>query len=185
MIYIADTHTLFETPIVDAFGPVAPKFRHFPLGPGLVGALAASGPADIWIGTYLTDSPGRIFRFPVAAIAGLHDGETLTQDKATRNLPIPSYGQGAALDPDGKRLWVAQSDFYWGRLTAIEIASGSTVLSYDGPPGVEGIDFDSAGRFWGVSEAGVRHNYDLPMVNLFTPFFPLLFQLHVADLHPR
>jgi hypothetical protein len=35
MLYIADTHTLFATPLAGAFDPGA-RFRQFPLGPGLL-----------------------------------------------------------------------------------------------------------------------------------------------------
>jgi len=35
MLYVADTHTLFATPLAQAFDPGA-RFRQFPLGPGLL-----------------------------------------------------------------------------------------------------------------------------------------------------
>src|ERR1700731_1168707 len=51
MLYVADTHTLFATPLAQAFEPGA-RFRQFPLGPGVIGGLAASTPDGIWLGTY-------------------------------------------------------------------------------------------------------------------------------------
>ena len=48
MLYIADTHTLFATPLARAFDPGA-RFRQFPLGPGIIGGLAASTPDGIWL----------------------------------------------------------------------------------------------------------------------------------------
>ena len=68
MLYVADTHTLFATPLPQAFDPGA-RFRQFPLGPGVVGGLAVSTPDGIWLGTY-EDGPGRLFRFTAATLAG-------------------------------------------------------------------------------------------------------------------
>jgi len=56
MLYVADTHTLFATPLAQAFDPGA-RFRQFPLGPGVIGGLAASTPDGIWLGTY-ENGPG-------------------------------------------------------------------------------------------------------------------------------
>lgn len=182
MIYITDTHTLFRTPLADAFGSTLPSFQSFPLGPGLIGALAASGAADIWIGTYVTDAPGRIFQFPAASLAALHDGQTLTRDMAKQALRIPSYAQGAAIDPAGRQLWISQSGFYWGRLTAIDTTTGAAIVDHAAPPGIEGINFDSKRTLWAVSEAGARHNFDLPMAAVFVPFYPIIFDLDLAKL---
>ena len=46
MLYVADTHTLFATSLARACDPGAP-FRRFPLGPGVIGGLAASTPNGI------------------------------------------------------------------------------------------------------------------------------------------
>jgi hypothetical protein len=69
MLYVADTHTLFATPLAQAFDPGA-RFRQFPLGPGVIGGLAASTPDGIWLGTY-ENGPGRLFRFTAATLARL------------------------------------------------------------------------------------------------------------------
>jgi hypothetical protein len=45
-IYVADTHTLFATPLAGAFDRGA-RFRQFSLGPGVIGGLAASTPDGI------------------------------------------------------------------------------------------------------------------------------------------
>jgi hypothetical protein len=45
MLYVADTHTLFATPLAQAFDPGA-RFRQFPLGPGLI-PLVGSPDGDI------------------------------------------------------------------------------------------------------------------------------------------
>ena len=71
MLYVADTHTLFATPLAQAFDPGA-RFRQFPLGPGVIGGLAASTSDGIWLGTY-ENGPGRLFRFTAATLARLSD----------------------------------------------------------------------------------------------------------------
>jgi hypothetical protein len=75
MLYIADTHTLFATPLAGAFDRGA-RFRQFPLGPAVIAGVAASTPDGIWLGTY-EDGPGRLFYFTAATLARLFDGETL------------------------------------------------------------------------------------------------------------
>ena len=42
--------------------------------------------------------------------------------------------------------------------------------------------FGNAGRLWAVSEAGSRHIYDHPFLDLFQPFFPLVFALDLSRL---
>ena len=95
MLYVADTHTLFATPLAQAFGPGA-RFRQFPLGPGVIGGLAASTPDGIWLGTY-ENGPGRLFRFTAATLARLSEGETLGAPQAATVLTIPDHAQGAAI----------------------------------------------------------------------------------------
>jgi hypothetical protein len=99
MLYVADTHTLFATPLAQAFDPGA-RFRRFPLGPGVIGGLAASTPDGIWFGTY-ENGPGRLFRFTAATLARLSDGETLGASQAATVLTIPDHAQGAAIGGGG------------------------------------------------------------------------------------
>ena len=87
MLYVADTHTLFVTPVAHAFDRGA-RFRQFSLGPGIIGGLAASTPDGIWLGTY-KDGPGRLFRFTASTLARLSDGETLEASQAATVLTIP------------------------------------------------------------------------------------------------
>jgi hypothetical protein len=94
MLYVAETHTLFATPLAGAFDRGA-RFRQFRLGPGVIGGLAASTPDGIWLGTY-EDGPGRLFHFTVATLARLSDGETLEASQAATVLTIPDHAQGAA-----------------------------------------------------------------------------------------
>jgi sugar lactone lactonase YvrE len=183
MIYLADTHTLFEIPLSAAFGAAPVPMRSFPLGPGLVGALAASGRDDIWIGTYRPDGPGRIFRFATATLRRLADGQTLQAADATASLPLPSYSQGAAVDPSGRVLWVARSDFDWATLDALDIASGARLQRDPAPGGLEGLSFAADGTLWAVSESGSRHIYDIPLAGLVSPFNPLILALSPRRLH--
>ncbi len=178
MLYVADTHTLFATPLAQAFDPGA-RFRQFPLGPGVIGGLAASTPDGIWLGTY-ENGPGRLFRFTAATLARLSDGETLEASQAATVLTIPDHAQGAAIGGGG--LWIARSDWSWGTLDRLDPATGAPQRRYEIAPGTEGIAFGSAGRLWAVSEAGSRHIYDHPFLGLFEPFFPLVFALDLSRL---
>jgi sugar lactone lactonase YvrE len=178
MLYVADTHTLFATPLAQAFDPGA-RFRQFPLGPGLIGGLAVSTPDGIWLGTY-ENRPGRLFRFTAATLARLSDRETLGASQAVTVLTIPDHAQGAAIGGGG--LWIARSDWSWGTLDRLDPETGAPQRRYEIAPGTEGIAFGSAGRLWAVSEAGSRHIYDYPFLGLFEPFFPLVFALDLSRL---
>jgi sugar lactone lactonase YvrE len=173
-LYIADTHTLFEIDLERAFPDPAPAFRTFSLGPGLKGALAASGEGEIWIGTYEEERPGRIFKYDRAVLDALPDRAVLTAELASASLTIPSYAQGAAATTSGK-LWIARSEIAWGSLEQMDIASGAVERRYVAPGGIEGITLDAAGRLWAVSEAGARH---FPW---HFPFFPVIFQLGIGS----
>jgi hypothetical protein len=178
MLYVTDTHTLFATPLAQAFGPGA-RFRQFPLGPGVIGGLAVSTPDGIWLGTY-ENGPGRLFRFTAATLARLSEGETLRAPQAATVLTIPDHAQDAAIGGGG--LWIARSDWSWGTLDLLDPATGAPQRRYEIAPGTEGIAFGSAGRLWAVSEAGSRHIYDHPFLGLFEPFFPLVFALDLSRL---
>ena len=178
MLYVADTHTLFATPLAQAFDPGA-QFRQFPLGLGLIGGLAASTPDGIWLGTY-ENRPGRLFRFTAATLARLSDGETLRASQAATVLTIPDQAQGAAIGGGG--LWIARSDWSWGTLDRLDPETGTLQRRYEIAPGTEGLALGSAGRLWAVSEAGSRHIYDYPFFGLFEPFFPLVFALDFSRL---
>jgi hypothetical protein len=178
MLYVADTHTLFATPLAQAFDRGA-RFRQFSLGPGVIGGLATATPDGIWLGTY-EDGPGRLFRFAAATLARLSNGETLEASQAATVLTIPDHAQGAAIG--GGVVWIARSDWSWGTLDRLNLATGAPQRRYEIVPGTEGVAFDSAGRLWAVSEAGSRHNYDHFVLGLFEPFFPLVFALDLSRL---
>jgi hypothetical protein len=178
MLYIADTHTLFATPLAGAFDRGA-RFRQFSLGPGIIGGLAASTPDGIWLGTY-KDGPGRLFRFTASTLARLSDGETLEASQAATVLIIPDHAQGAAIG--GGQLWIARSDWSWGTIERLDPVTGAPERRYEIAPGTEGIAFGNAGRLWAVSEAGSRHVYDHPFLALFQSFFPLVFALDLSRL---
>src|SRR5262249_7191642 len=148
-----DTHALFEVELESAFTAPTPAFRTFPLGPGLKGALAASGQGEIWIGSYEEDRPGCAFKFDVAALKALPDWAVLSQEMASARQIIPSYAQGAAVAPSGT-LWISRSEIAWGSLEALDILTGQVERRYPVSGGIEGIAFDAAGRLWAVSEAG-------------------------------
>jgi hypothetical protein len=172
-LYVADTHTLFATPLAQAFSLGGAPFRRIPLGPGLTGGLAASTADGIGLGTYRENEPGWLYRFPAATLAGLHDGDTLAASQAATAIAIPDTAQGAAFGDDA--LWITRSDWNWGTLDRLDPATAAPQRRYRIAPGVEGIAFDSAGRLWAVSEAGARHYFDHPLLRWVEPFFPLVF----------
>ena len=170
-LYVADTHTLFAVALDSALGG-AGRFAIHPLGPGLAGSLAVSGADAIWLGTYREDEPGRLYRFAAAALDAMPDGAALNASDATVQIAIPSYAQGAAIDPDG-HLWVARSTLRWGELDRLDAASGRLEREFQAPPGLEGIAFEAAGSLWAVSEAGARHYYE-GWRGFVLPFYPLI-----------
>jgi hypothetical protein len=184
-LYLSDTHTVFEIPLLGAFGPAPPLIRTFPLGPGLIGALAASGPDSLWIGTYEKSGPGRIFEFPATMLRGMQDGQTLTREMASHDVAIGSYAQGAALDPDGRHLWISRSSLDWAALDLIDRENGALIRRFPAPGGLEGVAFDANGHLWGVSEAGARHIYNFPLSFLISPFNPVIFAFDPARLQPE
>jgi len=175
-LYVADTHTLFATNLDGEAG----NLRSWPLGPGLVGALAASAKGTIWIGTYREDGQGRLYRFDAAMLTALPNGAPLNAAQSSAQLAIPSYAQGAAFDRDGG-LWVSRSDTHWGELGRLDPASGAVTSRYAIAPGTEGIAYDGM-RLWAVSEAGARHSYDHFWAPLVLPFYPLVYALDPARL---
>ncbi len=181
MLYVADTHALFEIFLRQAFEAQAFPIRGMRLGPGLVGALAAATPGAIWIGTYKEDGPGRLYRFSSEVLSRALDLGTLTIADASAELAIPSYAQGTAFDRDGK-LWVARSHNRWGELDRLDPATGAIERRYAVAPGIEGIAFDQRGLMWAVSEAGARHVYDNFWAALVMPFFPLVFAIDPTQL---
>jgi sugar lactone lactonase YvrE len=179
-LYLADTHVLFAIDLDGAFGE-APHFRQWPLGPGLQGSLAASDRGAVWIGSYETREPGRLFRFDTAVLDRTEDGAMLMPEQASANMVIPMNAQGAAFDPAGK-LWVARSGLKWGELVRLDPNSGQIERSYSFVPGIEGVAFDAAGRMWAASEAGVRHYFDTSPAAAAVPFYPLVFSAGTAKL---
>jgi hypothetical protein len=138
-----------------------------------------STPDGIWLGTY-EDGPGRLFHFTAVTLARLSDGETLEASQAATVLTIPDHAHGAAIGGGG--LWIARSDWSWGTLDRLDPVTGAPQRRYEIAPGTEGIAFGYAGRLWAVSEAGSRHIYDHPFLDLFEPFFRLVFALDLSRL---
>lgn len=181
MLYVADTHALFAVFLRQAFGEQALPIRGTPLGPGLVGALAASAPGAIWCGTYKEDGPGTLYRFSSEVLSRLSGGGTLNVADASAQLVLPSHAQGAAFDRNGK-LWVARSHNRWGELDRLDGGTGVVERRYAVAAGIEGIAFGPDGLLWAVSEAGARHVYDHFLAALVMPFFPLVFAIDPARL---
>jgi hypothetical protein len=181
MLYVADTHALFEVLLRQAFAGPALPWRGVALGSGVVGALAAATPGAVWLGTYRENEPGRLYRFSAETLSRLAAGASLEASAASAQIAIPSYAQGAAFDRAG-RLWVARSDARWGELDRLDPVTGAVEAHYVVAAGIEGIAFDRDGLLWAVSEAGAKHEYENFFVRLVTPFFPLVFAIDVTRL---
>jgi hypothetical protein len=110
-------------------------------------------------------------------LKALPDRAVVREEMASTEQVIPSYAQGAAVEPSGK-LWVSRSEIGWGSLERLDIASGRVEQRYPVSGGIEGIAFDPAGRLWAVSEAGARH------FRWRYPFFPVVFELDLRRLEP-
>ncbi len=176
-LFITDTHTLFETDLDKAFDRSPPKFRIFPLGRGVKGAFAVSDHGALWIGDYETNGPAKAFKFALSTIEHLAEGATLDAAAASIATPIPSYGQGGAVDASG-RFWISRSEIGWGFLDKVDPDHAQRYRRYPVPAGIEGAAFDEDGKLWVVSETGARH---LPWRY---PFFPLIFRIDPARLKP-
>ena len=174
-LYVADTGTVFAVALDAAFAAAPPRFRRLPLGRGVGGGFAGGARGAVWLGSYSEGQGGKAFEFRAATLEALAAGAAVEPKQAARGLAIPSYAQGAAVDPAGS-LWVARSDIGWGVLDRLDPATGRVAARYPAPGGIEGIAFDRAGRLWAVSEAGSRH------IPLRYPFFPLVFRLDPARL---
>ena len=107
-LFIADTHTLFEVDLDRAFSGAAPKFRVFPLGPGLKGAFAVSGDGAIWIGDYEETRPAKAFKFDLAALRSLPDGAVPSAAMAAAVVPLPELGAGRGGRRQGTAMDLAQ-----------------------------------------------------------------------------
>ena len=64
----------------------------------------------------------------------------------------------------------------------LDPVTGAPQRRYEIAPATEGIAFGNAGRLWAVSEAGSRHIFDHPFLDLFQTFFPLVFTLDPSRL---
>ena len=168
LLYVADTHTLFEFDL----RRISDTPRKWRLGPGVI---ATAGAGMIWLGSYREDQPGRIFGFDLGLVHSLVVDTVLTRELAVRDLAIPTYAQGAAIDADG-HLWLARSEIAWGSLDRFDPTSGKPEARYPMPGGIEGSAFAAPGRLWAVSEAGARN------APLRYPFYPLIFRLDLGRL---
>jgi hypothetical protein len=75
----------------------------------------------------------------------------------TKMVPAGSSVHGGNPSPAVRR----------GTLDRLDPGTGAPQRRYEIAPGTEGIAFGNAGRLWAVSEAGSRHIYDHPFLDLF------------------
>ncbi len=173
IIYVADTHHVFEVHVVGGPGNSGRVARTTKLKGKLLGSFAAGSKDALWLGGYRreSDAETRLFRIPFAALEAPEIDET----QATDSLPLPDRAQGAAFAPDG-RLWITRSGSKFGELLRLDPKTGAIEARYEMPAGIEDISFAPDGRLWSVVEAGSRR------WNSWTTFFPLVFEIDVARL---
>ena len=170
-IWVVDTHVMHEIELAPAGPQTRGKvLREVKIDPPLKGSLATAQGADIVLGSYERDQPGRLWRIPLASITGARVGA----QHVTATIEIPSRAQGAAFDAQG-RLWIARSGATLGELAVLDPKTARITASYRVPDGVEGIAFAGT-LLWTVSEAGSRRWSNWATV------FPLVFALDVAKL---
>jgi len=135
----------------------------------LVGSFGDFDGKDLWIGAYVKDGPGTLWRFSPAA---LKQGK-LSEADASSRITIPAKAQGMVFH--GGQMWLTFSGATFGRLSRLDSATGQEVARYDMPAGIE--DLGSDGRLiWSVSEAGAKKYLG------WKTHFPLIFALDPALL---
>lgn len=161
-LLLADTHALF----VIAGGQVT---RRISLEGALLGSFADFDGTALWIGSYTRMGPGAIWRLPLSALSR----DALSEADATATLSIAEKAQGLTFG--GGRIWLTHSGSGFGRLAALDAATGREVASYDMPAGIEDIAYAN-GVIWAVSEAGAR------LYTGWATHFPLVFALDQRKL---
>ncbi|HRE21374.1 MAG TPA: hypothetical protein PKW21_10125 [Rhabdaerophilum sp.] len=164
-LVVIDTRALF----IVQNGTVERMIR---LAEPLRGSFGDFDGTDLWIGSYERSNPGRIWRIPLAKLAG----DSLTETDAAQHFAIPEKAQGMAFGAGG--IWLTFSGSTFGQLAKFDRRTGRQIAKYPMPAGIEDIGFDSVGLLWAVSEAGAKR-----YVRWGTTF-PLVFALDIARLRP-
>lgn len=141
----------------------------------LRGSFTAFDGTDLWIGTWTKEAPkAKLFRLDPRLFDD-YDGQTVNEDRAVETLPIPLEAQGAAFDRNGN-IWVSMSNSREGALYRLDRKTGAVLARHDMMIGLEDLEFDDAGRLWGMSEAGARKYLH------WTKHHPQIFEIDVAKL---
>lgn len=143
--------------------------RKVALAKPLVGSFGDFDGQSLWIGSYVKDGEGTLWRFPLSRLKQ----STLSEADAEARITISAKAQGMVFH--GGALWLAFSGQKMGRLARIDSQTGREIASYAMPAGLE--DLGSDGRLiWAVSEAGAQ-KYTHWATN-----FPLVFAFDPARL---
>lgn len=134
---------------------VHPTTRHIETLTDECGGQGYRGPNDVCLdragNVYFTDPTGSSAESPIGAvyrIAMTADGDVGSVDRIAEGLAFPN---GLAVSPDGKRLYVAESDtnrlLCWDLGADGSVANKRTIIEFSTPT-LDGIMFDEAGRLW-------------------------------------
>jgi hypothetical protein len=151
-LWVAGVHRLW---LLDpaAIGHGHPIRRSWNVPKPITASTLTSTPSGLVIGTF-REHRGHTYRFDYDEVMAadarwlVDHGSAPDRVEATSITRSPAWAQGVSYGPGG--LWYVSSSTYCGALTRPSGKRQSTV------PGAEGLDFDSRGSLWVVSESGAR-----------------------------
>ena len=121
----------------------------------LRGSFAGTDGRSAWIGHWSREKDrSNAFQLP-ADFFDRYDGQTVDEKVAVASMPIPAESQGIAFDKAGNVWTTSSRSNTMSKIYRLD-RSGKVTGEYEAPIGMEGIDFDSSGRLWGMTESGTR-----------------------------
>ncbi|HUL94817.1 MAG TPA: hypothetical protein VLT89_02340 [Usitatibacter sp.] len=176
-LLLADTRQIFRIDVAKALasGQAEGAMQSVKLAGELRGSFAGFDGLHAWIGTWTKDvSRARMYRLD-DHLFDLYDGRSVDHMVGSvESMAIPPEVQGLSFDKHGDP-WVSASNGTFGRLYHLD-RRGYVLEKFEMVAGLEDIEFDSAGRLWGLSESGSRKYMD------WATHFPQVFEIDVSKL---
>lgn len=108
-LFVADTRAVFEIKLDRSSRfSVGTVVRTIVLAGNLKGSFAAGSADALWLGTYAEQGPGRLHKFPYAALKA-----ELRETDAVLSLPLPERSQGGGIRRQGSALGDAELEPIW------------------------------------------------------------------------